>query len=85
MFDINAYLQQMARLWNMPELVEIISIQEPPELERPPSGGGETGASPAETTRNYVRESRSNETQGKKMNEMMTAMKPSANGEAVTA
>lgn len=80
MFDVNAYLQQMARLWNMPELVEIISIQEPPEMERPPSGGAETGAAPAETTRNYVRESRSNETQGKKMNEMMTAMKPSQNG-----
>jgi hypothetical protein len=76
-FDVNAYLQKMAKYNDMPDLSEIVTVQEPPQQEE---GGGGTGAEgpgkmPQETTRNYVRENMPGRTEkGNNMNLMNSLM-----------
>ncbi len=57
--DIDTYLQKIAKYMNLPDLADIITIQEPPAQQEAgggPSGGG--GATmPANTNRTYTRES----------------------------
>lgn len=57
-FDVNAYLEKIAAYSDMPDLAEIVTMQEP--IQGDPAGG-EADAGPAvkpqETTRNYVRRS----------------------------
>lgn len=59
-FDVNAYLNKLAEYLDMPDLAEIVTMQEPPQ-EAPDQGGAgagdEPGVKPPETTRNYVRRS----------------------------
>lgn len=88
MFDVNTYLNKIAELMDMPDLQDIISTQEPPEVESAgPSHQAGMGVMPQETTRNYVRESTSNNTQGKEqaglqaLAGMGNGQMPSLNGE----
>ena len=62
-FDLNVYLEKVAKYLDEPDLQEMLSITTPPE---PQGGGGDQGAGgaippspgkPASTTRNYVRRS----------------------------
>jgi len=57
-FDANAYLQKVGAYGNMPDLVDIITIQPPPQPDKQAAGAAPAEApKPAETTRNYVRRS----------------------------
>lgn len=56
MLDVNALLTKYAGYLDMPDLAEILTIQEPPQPDAEAGGGGGAGG-PAETTRNYVRRS----------------------------
>ncbi len=58
--DLNAFLTMLGKYLNLPQLAEIVTIQEPPQGEEPPQPGG---TKPAETTRNYVRRSLGNESE----------------------
>jgi hypothetical protein len=55
-FDLNAYVTMAAKLLNIPDLKDVLKVQEPPQ---PAAGGGrpEEPGMQAETTRNYVRTS----------------------------
>jgi hypothetical protein len=70
--DINALLQKVAAYRDMPDLQDVVTITEPPQSQSGPGeqeGAGPTGAKPATTTRNYVRENRPGRTeQGDNMN-----------------
>lgn len=56
-FDLQAYLSLASKYRDMPELSDLISIQEPMQGAEQPQGGGEAQpGQPQETTRNYVRE-----------------------------
>jgi hypothetical protein len=60
MFDANAYLSKVAKYLDMPDLMEILQYQEPPENDAATGsqvGGGqeEMGAKPAQTERTYNR------------------------------
>lgn len=54
-FDINAFLAQIAKFLNIPDLNNILSIGEPPQTEGQPAPAASSGT-PAQTTRTYVRE-----------------------------
>jgi hypothetical protein len=57
-FDVNAYLEKKAHYQDMPDLSDIITMQEPPPPEQAQGQGGPAGPSAQpETTRNYVRRS----------------------------
>ncbi len=51
--NLNAFLKQAASYLDMPELLEIVTIQEPPEQVGPK---GEAPGMPAQTERTYTRE-----------------------------
>jgi len=57
-FDIHAWLRKIGQYMDMPDLAEIVTIQEPPAPATAggPGGGGGPGM-PAQTERRYVRES----------------------------
>ncbi len=63
-FDINKYLSVIAQYQDMPDLIEIVTVQEPPapETSGGPGGGQEQPGMPGSTTRNYVRENVSTKT-----------------------
>jgi hypothetical protein len=62
-FDANAYLQKVGSYLDMPDLAEILTVQEPPQQD--PAGRSSQGPGlPSQTERKYVRESRSGRTQG---------------------
>lgn len=68
--DINAYLQKVATYLDMPDLSDVITIQEPPQQDGEP-GGAQPGPGPAQTERKYVRENMPGRTrQGDDMNTM---------------
>ena len=78
-FDLNVYLQKIAVYMDMPDLGDIITIQEPP----PPADGGATGqpTMPTQTTRNYNRQSTSEATpKGQNTNMVNTLMAGGAQG-----
>ncbi len=61
--DLHRTLQKMGEYMDMPELPELLTIQEPPRPETETSGAGEDAARmPATTQRTYTRESRSSQT-----------------------
>lgn len=66
-FDLNTYLQKVGQYMDLPDLQDIITIQEPPQAEEQPGaaggGGGAGGGMPQETTRNYNRVSTPGRTQ----------------------
>ncbi len=75
--DINAYLGFMAKFLDMPELSDVITIQEPPQQDGESGGGGgaQPGPGPANTNRTYTRENMPGRTQqGDNMN-LMNAMR----------
>lgn len=53
--DMNAFLAAQAELGDMPKLMEVVSIVEPPKQDG--TTAAESGPGPSQTTRNYVRES----------------------------
>ena len=63
MFDMPAFLKKMAEYMDMPDLTEILSIGNPVMPGGGGDGGGDAPGMPAETTRNYVRESVSGRTE----------------------
>jgi hypothetical protein len=68
--DMNKYLQKIGLYMNQPDLSEILTVQEPPDMESLPSVGGGGGGSAGETTRNYVRRSIGNDTQANRASEL---------------
>lgn len=57
--DIEGFLKMSAELSGTPEVMDLVTKVEPEELmQGPPAPGGEAGARPANTTRNYVRSDR---------------------------
>jgi hypothetical protein len=63
--DINAFLSKQAQYMDMPDLPEIITMQDPPTPEQGAGGPGgpQAPGAPGETTRNYVRQSMPGRTQ----------------------
>ncbi len=61
-FDLNDYLQRMAKYKSLPDLNKLLTIQEPPAPEGGAPGGGAAPTMAPETTRNYVRRSLGNDT-----------------------
>ena len=60
--DIEAFLKMSAELSGTPEIMDLIKKVDAQELmQGPPAPGGGAGASPANTTRNYVRSDRGQE------------------------
>lgn len=60
MFDVNAYLTKLASYMDMPDLGDIITIQDAPQPQQASGQGGgaaEAPGMPQNTQRNYVRES----------------------------
>lgn len=80
--DVNALLTKLAEYLDMPDLPEIILVQEPPQTES--AGAMEGAGKPQETTRNYVRRSLGGESQQAKDMEQRTSaarmMAPQSNG-----
>jgi hypothetical protein len=96
-FDINAFLEHIAKYQNLPELADIISIAEPPQTTGEPGKSTTempSSQKPANTNRTYTRENVSGRTETGTNNAMrMAAMgqnpggnnasrKPSMNGVA---
>lgn len=70
MFDLGVYLEKVGEYLDDPDIGEVFAVQEAmpqPEGQGAPSAGG----MPGETTRNYVRESRSDKTQQGQMENMI--------------
>jgi hypothetical protein len=79
-FDVNAYLQKVAAYADMPDLVDIVTIQEPPHPDLQASGGAPPEApKPAETTRNYVRHSAGADNQQSRGADFMNQLAAGAN------
>lgn len=63
-FDMNRYVSIAAKLLNIPDLTEVLKVQEPPTVET--GAGEEQPGKPATTTRNYVRTSQGSDSQAAK-------------------
>ncbi len=86
-FDFNAFFKMIGQYMDQPDLTSIFTIQEPPAQEQIASGGGhgEAGPGPAQTTRNYVRESMPGRTrQGDEMNQRNAMMGINPGGNPLT-
>ncbi len=71
--DMNKYLALAARYRNMPDLLDILTIQEPPQPQEGSSPGAEAGM-PGQTERSYIRENMPGRTeQGNNLN-LMSAL-----------
>ncbi len=56
--DIQAYLAKKAKLGDMPDLIEIVRMIQPPQMEGGGMGGGDAQVQkPGQTTREYIRRS----------------------------
>lgn len=73
-FDLGAYLDKRARLFDMPDLTEIVTVGEPVMRRTPGDGGGEGPGMPASTERRYVRENVSQRTREGNDQNLMNAM-----------
>jgi hypothetical protein len=74
-FDVNAYLQKVAAYADMPDLVDIVTIQEPPQPDQQAAGAAQPQApKPAETTRNYVRHSAGADTGASRDNDFLNQL-----------
>ncbi len=74
-FDANAYLKKVGDYTDMPDLADIITIQDPPAPETQlSSGGGDAPTMPQETTRNYVRRSLGGNTPENRQAQMMNGL-----------
>ncbi len=80
-FDMNVYLQKVAAYMDMPDLSEIITIQEPPAAETSPGTPAGPGL-PQQTTRNYVRRSLGGNTPQAREAALAATPQPSQNGQA---
>lgn len=55
--NMNAYLAKGSELLDLPELGEVITVNEPPQMDSATGGaGGEARVMPGSTERNYTRE-----------------------------
>lgn len=52
--DLNEFVRLISKYWDMPELANVVTFQQPPQEEGAPE---QQPGMPAETTRNYVRKS----------------------------
>lgn len=87
-FDVQAYLQKLSKYMSMPDLADIITIQEPPQPDggSGPAGGSEMGPQPAQTERKYTRENVASRTrQGDDLNLMNAVRGVNPGGAAETA
>jgi hypothetical protein len=89
-FDMNAYLHKVGKYKDLPDLADLLTIREPPQPKQGGDGGGDQPGMPGETTRNYVRENRSEGTrQGQDRNLVNTLLGGNpggaSNGKAVGA
>ena len=84
-FDLNAYLQKVAQYLDMPDLSDIITIQEPPDPNGPggsDGGGGSDGSGKAaQTSREYVRRSLGGDTSKNREQSMLNGTGISGNGQ----
>lgn len=76
-FDINTFLQKISKYMDMPDLAEIVTMQEPPQQQAgeggPPSAPQTT--TPNQTSREYVRRSVGAGTQANNQAQMTNMMK----------
>lgn len=70
--DMHALLGKLGKYMDMPDLAEILTIQEPPAQE--PTGGGEEPGMPAQTKRTYERVNRGQETGPTKSTQLQQAL-----------
>lgn len=77
--DLNNYLEKIARYMDMPDLEEIVTIAEPPPPEA--QSTPEQPGMPQATTRNYVRESRSNQTQDNQHQQLLRNLQSALPGQ----
>lgn len=69
--DMSKLLQIIAKYGDLPEIVDILTVQEPPAQPQPGGGGGEEPGMPAHTSREYTRHSSSGGAAGRE-NELMS-------------
>jgi hypothetical protein len=78
--DIEKFLKISAELSGTPEILDLVTKVQPEELmQGPPAPGGGAGGSPANTTRNYVRSDRGQDSLSKQdqaISSMMQAARP---------
>jgi hypothetical protein len=74
--DMNALFASLAKFMDLPEMMDFLQIQQPPQPEgSTPGQPGADASKPAETTRNYVRRSMGGDSsQGSQQNDMMNSM-----------
>lgn len=81
MFDVNAYLQKVAQYLDMPDLADIITIQEPTQPAGQDQGGGmPRPGKPAQTSREYVRRAVGQDTGANRANDFMNNLMTKAPG-----
>jgi hypothetical protein len=74
-FDANAFLAAVSELGDMPDLMDIVSIVEPPKQDSS-TGGGEDPKMPSATNRTYTRENVAMRTpQGDRQNQINALLK----------
>ena len=76
--DFNAYLKRRAHYKDDPELLDLVTVREPPTPQQPSGGAGGApegaGGTPPETTRNYVRQNMPGQTREASDRNMVAAM-----------
>lgn len=79
--DIQAYLAKKAKLGDMPDLIEIVRMIQPPQIEGAGAGGPDAAPKPGQTSREYIRRSEGGPTnQGKDITAGNQMMGPEQNG-----
>jgi len=86
-FDLNAFLEKLAKYNDMPDLQEIVTFTAPPQADAQQAAPQAPGK-PPQTSREYVRRSLGNDTPGGREQEVVEAMQnahqqqPGMNGKA---
>ena len=76
--DLNAFLTKLSKYHDLPDLTEIVTVTEPPQVEGPTAGQEMPG--PGSTSREYVRRSLGQDTEANRTNDMLGAMGAAGDG-----
>jgi hypothetical protein len=77
MLDLNDLLSKLGKLWDIPDLTEVLTVMPPPQ----PQGGGtgmEAGGMPSSTERHYTRHGTGGDSQGGRENDFSNMMSAGA-------
>jgi hypothetical protein len=79
MLDLNDLLSKLGKLWDIPDLTEVLTVMPPPQ---PQGGGGgtgmEAGGMPSSTERHYTRHGTGGDSQGGRENDFSNMMSAGA-------